>query len=92
MNLDNKNLEWKLCEAYFSILDKNRTSQVSLAQLSIEAKISIEEVEKLISNYSMYELAKLLFPFPRSLTGEGIKKSFDIFRLLHSEFKTITFK
>ena len=47
---------------------------------------------ELISNYSMYELAKFLFPFPRSLTGEGIKKSFDIFRLLHSEFKAITFK
>ena len=28
---------------------------------------------ELISNYSMYELAKFLFPFPRSLTGEGIK-------------------
>ena len=53
MRLDNENLEWKLCEAYFSILEKNRTSQVSLAQLSIEAKISIEEVEKLISNYSI---------------------------------------
>ena len=43
-------------------------------------------------NLSMYELAKLLFPFSRSLTGEGIKKSYDIFRLINSEFKTITFK
>ena len=52
MNLDNENLEWKLCEAYFSILDKNMTSLVSLDQLSVEAKISKDKVEKILSNNS----------------------------------------
>ena len=52
MNFDNENLEWKLCEAYFSILDKNMTSLVSLDQLSVEAKISKDEVEKILSNNS----------------------------------------
>ncbi len=52
MNLDNENLEWKLCEAYFSILDKNMTSLVSLDQLCVEAKISKDEVEKILSNNS----------------------------------------
>ena len=53
MNLDDENLEWKLCEAYFSILDKNITSDVSVDQLSTEAKISKDEVEKLISYHSI---------------------------------------
>ena len=54
---DNENLKWILCEAYFSILDKEMTSQVSLDQLSIEAKISVEEVEKIVSDNSIdYEI------------------------------------
>ncbi len=48
--------------------------------------------EKSIEDISMYELAKLLFPIPRSITGDGIRKSFRIFRQLHSEFCTLTFK
>ena len=44
MNLDNQNLEWKLCEAYFSILEISMSSDISIDKLCIEAKISKEEV------------------------------------------------
>ena len=53
MNLGNKNLEWKLCEAYFSILKISMTSEISLDKLCIEAKISRDELEKIIPNNSM---------------------------------------
>ena len=53
MNLDNQNLEWKLCEAYFSILEISMTSEVSLDKLCKEAKISKEEAEKIVPNNSM---------------------------------------
>ena len=48
MNKDNNNLEWKLCEAYFTILEKNVTPQVNLDQLSIATKISREEIDKIV--------------------------------------------
>ena len=52
MNLDNENLKWKLCEAYFSILEISMSSEVSIDKLCIEAKLSIEEVEKIVPNNS----------------------------------------
>ena len=52
MNLDNQNLEWKLCEAYFSILEKNTSLQVSFEELAIAAKISKEQVEKIVPKQS----------------------------------------
>ena len=48
MNLDNQNLEWKLCEAYFSILEISMSSDISIDKLCKEAKISKEEVEKIV--------------------------------------------
>ena len=48
MNLDNQNLEWKLCEAYFSILEISMSSDISIDKLCIEAKIPKEEVETII--------------------------------------------
>jgi len=42
--------------------------------------------------FSMFELAKLLFPIPRSLMGKGIRESFDIIREIHPEFNYISFK
>ena len=48
MNLDNQNLEWKLCEAYFSILEISMSSDVSIDKLCLEAKLSKEEVEKIV--------------------------------------------
>ena len=53
MNLDNQNLEWKLCEAYFSILKKGMTSEISLDQLCINADISRVEADKIVPNNSM---------------------------------------
>ena len=52
MNLDDQNLEWKLCEAYFSILEKNITSQVSFEELAMAAKISKEQVETIVPKQS----------------------------------------
>ncbi len=53
MNLDNENLEWKLCKAYFSILEMSKTSKISLEKLCVEAKTSKEEVEKIVPNNSI---------------------------------------
>ena len=47
---------------------------------------------KFLKHKTMFELAELLFPMARSLTGSGIKKSFEIFQLLHKEFKQISFQ
>ena len=53
MNLDNQNLEWKLCEAYFSILENSMSSDISIDKLCIEAKISKEEAEKIVPKNPM---------------------------------------
>ena len=39
----------------------------------------------------MYSLAKELFPLNRSLTGEGINKSYEIINKVHEEFDYLTF-
>ena len=52
MNLDNKNFEWKLCKAYFSILEITMSLEVSQDQLIKEVNISREEVEKIIPENS----------------------------------------
>ena len=48
MNLDDKNLRLKLCEAYFSILEKSDNSDISLDQLCLATRTSKEEVEKML--------------------------------------------
>ncbi len=53
MNLDNQNLKWKLCEAYFSILNMGTTSKISLDQLCLKANISKDEATKIVPNNSM---------------------------------------
>ena len=53
MNLNNQNLEWRLCEAYFSILKMSMTSDISLDQLIIKANISEENAEKIVPNNNM---------------------------------------
>ena len=53
MNLDNQNLEWKLCEAYFSILEISMSSDISIDKLCIESKLSKEEVAKKVPNNPM---------------------------------------
>ena len=53
MNSGSQNLEWKLCEAYFSILKKGMTSGISLDQLCINAGISRDEGDKIVQNNSM---------------------------------------
>ena len=39
----------------------------------------------------MLQLAKRLFPLPRSLTGYGIDQSYSIFQELHPEFDKLVF-
>ena len=74
MNLDNQNLEWKLCEAYFSILEMRMTSEVSLDQLSKISKISIEEIEKIVPknsmNYRIFFLKILISKLDREVLSE----------------------
>ena len=74
MNLDNQNLEWKLCEAYFSILEMRMTSEVSLDQLSKISKISIEEIEKIVPknsmNYRIFFLKILISKLDREVLAE----------------------
>ena len=53
MNLDNEDIEWKLCEAYFSIIETSTSSEVSLDELCEVSKISLEEANKIVSNNSM---------------------------------------
>ena len=53
MNLDNENLKWKLCEAYFSIIEKSMTSKVSLDELCKVSKISLEEATRIVSDNSI---------------------------------------
>ena len=53
MNLDNENLKWKLCEAYFSILEKSIRSEVSLDELCKVSKISLEEATRIVSDNSI---------------------------------------
>ena len=39
----------------------------------------------------MLDLAKYLYPIPRSLTGNGINLSFEVFKNIHPEFQTLSF-
>ena len=53
MNSNDQNLEWRLCESYFSILETNVQSEVSLDTLCKVSKISIEKVKNLVPNDSI---------------------------------------
>ena len=74
MNLDNQNLEWKLCEAYFSILEKSTISEVTLDQLTIVTKIAKVEVEKIVPNktvdYRFFFLKILISKLDREVLAE----------------------
>ena len=73
MNL-NKNLEWELCEAYFSILEMSMTIEISLDKLCAEAKTSREEVEKIVpnnpKNYRIFFLKILISKLDREVLAE----------------------
>ena len=74
MNLNNQNLEWKLCQAYFSILEMNMISEIGLDQLSTVSKISIEEVEKIVPknsiNYKFFFLKILISKLDKEVLSE----------------------
>ena len=74
MNLDNQNLEWKLCEAYFSILEMSKTTEVSLDLLSEISKISTKEIEKIVPNnsinYKIFFLKILISKLDREVLSE----------------------
>ena len=53
MNLDYEDIKWKLCEAYFSILETSTSSEISLDELCEVSKISLEEANKIVSNNSV---------------------------------------
>ena len=74
MDLDNQNLEWKLCEAYFSILKMNMISEVSIDQLSTVSKISIKKVKEMVpnnsTNYRIFFLKILISKLDREVLSE----------------------
>ena len=74
MNLDNKNFEWKLCKAYFSILEITMSLEVSQDQLIKEVNISREEVEKIIpensNDYKIFFLKILISKLDREVLDE----------------------
>ena len=74
MNLDNQNLEWKLCQAYFSILEMNMISEVGLDQLCEVSKISLENVEKIVPenpiNYKFFFLKILISKLDKEVLSE----------------------
>lgn len=53
MKIDNQNYESRLCKTYFSIVESNLTTDVTLDQICEEAKISREEAEKIVPNNSL---------------------------------------
>ena len=74
MDLDNQNLKWKLCEAYFSILEMSMMSEVSIDQLSTLSKISTNEVKKIVPNnplnYRFFFLKILISKLDREVLYE----------------------
>ena len=63
MKIDNQNYESRLCKTYFSIVESNLTTEVTLDQICEEAKISKDEAEKIVPNNSLdykYFFLKLL--------------------------------
>ena len=48
MELNNKEIELKLCETYFSILSKTSTYNITLDELCVASKISYEKAKKII--------------------------------------------
>ncbi len=53
MKIDNQNYESRLCKTYFSIVESNLTTEVTLDQICEEAKISKDEAEKIVPNNSL---------------------------------------
>ena len=74
MRLNNQNIEWELCKAYFSILEINMSSEVSLEQLITKAKISREEVEKKVpknlKDYKIFFLKILISKLDKEVLDE----------------------
>ena len=74
MKTASQNLEWRLCKSYFSILEINMTSEISLDQLCIESKISREEAEKIIPNntsdYRFFFLKILILELDKEVLTE----------------------
>lgn len=48
MELNDKEIELKLCETYFSILSKTSTHNITLDELCVASKISYEKAKKII--------------------------------------------
>ena len=89
MNLDNENLKWKLCEAYFSILEKSMMSEVSLDELCKVSKISLEEANRIVSDNSINNgnfflkilISKIdkevLFELKEDITDDTVSSTYD---------------
>ena len=74
MNVVNQNLEWELCKSFFSIVEKKLTLEVSFDELCLVAKISNEEVQKIIPSnpldYQKFFLKILISHLDREVLTE----------------------
>ena len=89
MNLENQNLEWRLCEAYFSILEMGITPEVSIDQLCKVVQISREELQEILPknsiDYRFFFLKILISKLDREvlaelqadITGDTISSTYD---------------
>jgi hypothetical protein len=53
MNNNDKDLKFKLCEAYFSILNNTNKSSINLKELCLKINVSFDKVKKLIPEKSV---------------------------------------
>ena len=64
MKIDKKALKWKLCKAYFSIIDSSLKEEVTFDELIFVSKVKPNDANKIISennkNYNIYFLKILL--------------------------------
>ena len=74
MRIDHDNLKWKLCDAYFSIIETTMTLKISFEEICVIAKVSKEDAEKIVpsnpSNYGNFFLKTLISKLDKEILRE----------------------
>ena len=89
MNLDNQNLEWKICEAYFSILEKSMISEVTLDQLFI-VKILISKLDREVLAELKADIADDTVSSTYDKILEGLSLRFEKYAEFKHSFKILS--
>ena len=53
MKTKNQDLKWKLCDAYFSILNNSNSNSINLEDLCLKSKVSYDEAKKIFPKNSV---------------------------------------